>query len=65
MGEPVAPGGGQVLIADALTGRVLDVVDVSFGDDGFTMGLLEEHLRTLTADEFAAKWISAPSSGSA
>jgi hypothetical protein len=59
MGEPVPPGGGQILVADALTGRLLDTVDLSFGDDGVVIrAKIEEDLLTLTADEFAAKWIS-------
>ncbi len=58
MGEPVPPGGGQILIADSLIGQVRDTVDVSFGDDGFTRAKMEEDLRARTAEEFAAKWIS-------
>jgi hypothetical protein len=58
MGEPVAPGGGQILIADAITGRVLEAVDVSFGDDGFVQAQMDEDLITMTTDEFAAKHLT-------
>lgn len=57
MGDPVAPGGGEVQIADRFTGRILGTVDVSFGD-GFTRTRLDEDLLVLSAEEFAAKWIT-------
>jgi hypothetical protein len=57
MREPVDPGGGEILIADAFAGRVVGSVPIPLGDDGAIRARLEEDLLTMKAGEFAEKWL--------
>ncbi len=53
------PEASQVLIAEAATGRVL----VSFSGDQATVEAIAADLETLSADEFAHRWLPAQPPG--
>lgn len=56
-GRKTVLGGEQILIADALTGRVLVAIEVSSGDDGFLRSRMYEDLLTMSAEDSAAKYL--------